>query len=115
AAAKHSNAGAERRERASEAVLSPIRRPQQNDPGCLHEEHAQVTVAALGHAPEDGSVAGRHLPRDEAKPRSCVERISRIISRNAWIAQRTPGVEPRKLLIRRERLNIFVWKATGFG
>jgi hypothetical protein len=38
-----------------EAVLRPVRRPQQNDPGCLHEEHAQVTVAALGEASEDGS------------------------------------------------------------
>jgi hypothetical protein len=39
-------------------VLRPVRRPQQNDPGCLHEEHAQVTVAALGDASEDGSVSG---------------------------------------------------------
>ena len=51
-----------------EAVLRPVRRPQQNDPGCLHEEHAQVTVAALGDAPEDGSVSGRHLLGDEAEP-----------------------------------------------
>jgi hypothetical protein len=36
----------------SEAVLRPVRRPQQNDPGCLHEECSQVTVAALGDAPE---------------------------------------------------------------
>src|SRR6516164_7300930 len=35
----------------SEAVLRPVRRPQQNDPGCLHEECSQVTVAALGDAP----------------------------------------------------------------
>src|SRR5262245_8775085 len=28
---------------------------QQNNPGCLYEEHAKVTVAALGDAPEDGS------------------------------------------------------------
>src|SRR6266566_4855692 len=51
-----------------EAVLRPVRRPQQNDPGCLHEEHAQVTVAALGDASEDGSVSGRHLLRDETEP-----------------------------------------------
>jgi hypothetical protein len=55
-------------EPAPEAVLRPARRPQQNDPGCLHEECAQVTVAALGDAPENGSVSGRHLLRDEADP-----------------------------------------------
>ena len=49
-----------------EAVLRPARRPQQNDPGCLHEEHTQVTVAALGDAPEDGAVSSRHLPWDKA-------------------------------------------------
>src|SRR6478735_7880590 len=52
----------------SEAVLRPVRRPQQNDPGCLHEECSQVTVAALGDAPENGSISGRHLLRDEAEP-----------------------------------------------
>ena len=41
---------------------------QQNNPGCLHEERAQVTVAALGDAPEDGSVSSRHLLRHEAEP-----------------------------------------------
>jgi hypothetical protein len=34
----------------------------------LHEECSQVTVAALGDAPEDGSISGRHLLRDEAEP-----------------------------------------------
>jgi hypothetical protein len=51
-----------------EAVFRPVRRPQQNDPGCLHEEHAQVTFTALGDASEDGPVSGRHLLRDEADP-----------------------------------------------
>src|SRR6266513_1486073 len=51
-----------------EAVLRPVRRPQQNDPGCLDEEHAQVAVAALGDAPEDGSVSRRQLLRDETNP-----------------------------------------------
>jgi hypothetical protein len=51
-----------------EAVLWPVRRSQQNDPGSLHEEHAQVTVAGLGYPSEDGSISGRHLLRDEAKP-----------------------------------------------
>src|SRR4029450_2356131 len=51
-----------------EAVLRPIRWSQQNDPGCLHEEHAKATVAALGDASEDGSVSGRHLLRAEPEP-----------------------------------------------
>jgi ABC-type uncharacterized transport system ATPase subunit len=55
-------------EPAPEAVLRPARRPQQNDPGCLHEECAQVTVTALGDAPGNGSVSGRHLLRDQADP-----------------------------------------------
>src|SRR6516164_6119180 len=52
----------------AETVLRPVHRPQQNDPGCLHEEHAQVTVAALGESPEDSSVPGRHLFGYEAEP-----------------------------------------------
>src|ERR1700758_4824146 len=55
-------------EPAPEPGLWPASRPQRNDPGCLHEEHAQITVAPLGDAPEDGSVSGRHLLRDEADP-----------------------------------------------
>ena len=39
----------------SEAMLRPVCRPQQNNPGCLHEERAQVTVAALGAALLAGS------------------------------------------------------------
>jgi len=30
-----------------EAVLRPACRPQQNDPGCLREEHAQVRPTSL--------------------------------------------------------------------
>jgi hypothetical protein len=51
-----------------EAVLRPACRPQQNDPGCLDEEHAQVAVATLGDAPEDSSVSGRHLFGHETDP-----------------------------------------------
>jgi hypothetical protein len=55
-------------EPAPEVVFRPVRRPSQNDPGCLHEEHPQVTVAVLGDAPEDRSVSGRHLFRNKAEP-----------------------------------------------
>jgi hypothetical protein len=34
----------------------------------LYEQHAQVPVATLGDAPENGSVSGRHLLWDEAEP-----------------------------------------------
>src|ERR1700740_3149967 len=51
----------------SKAVLRPVRRPHQNDPGCLDEEHAQIAVAALGEAPEDSPVSGRHLFGHEAE------------------------------------------------
>src|SRR6516164_11851442 len=57
----------------SKAVLRPVRRPHENDPGCLDEEHAQVAVAALGEPPEDSPVSSRHLFGHEAEP-------SRIIS-----------------------------------
>src|SRR4051794_35156011 len=46
----------------------PVRRPQQNNPGCLDEEHAQVAVAAFGDASEDSPVSGRHLFGHEAEP-----------------------------------------------
>src|SRR6201993_2591681 len=74
-----------------EAVLRPARRPQQNDASCLHEEHAQVTVAPLGDAPEDGSVSGRHLLRDEADPgrkisSSCECRATADRYLNGWTA-----------------------------
>src|SRR6476660_7249913 len=52
----------------SKAVLRPVRRPHQNDPGCLDEEHAQIAVAALGEAPEDSPVSSRHLFGHEAEP-----------------------------------------------
>ena len=54
----------------SEAVLGPVRWSYENNPGGLHEERSQISVAALGYAPEDGTVPGRHLIRDKAEP-SC--------------------------------------------
>src|SRR2546430_497413 len=52
----------------SKTVLRPVRRPQQNNPGCLDEEHAQVAVAAFGDASEDSPISGRHLFGHEAEP-----------------------------------------------
>jgi hypothetical protein len=52
----------------AETVLRPSRRPHQNDPSCLDEEHAQVAVAALGDVSEDSPVSGRHLFGHEAEP-----------------------------------------------
>ena len=57
----------------SKAVLRPVRRPYQNDPGCLNEEHAQVGVAALGDVSEDRSISGRHLFRHEAEPSRIID------------------------------------------
>jgi len=51
-----------------EAVLRPVGWPHQNDPGGSHEEHAQVTIAALGDAPEDSSISSRHLRGHEPDP-----------------------------------------------
>src|SRR4029077_163355 len=47
-----------------EAVLGQlVRRSRMTRAACM-----QVTVAPFGDAPEDGSVSGRHLLRDEADP-----------------------------------------------
>ena len=42
--------------------------PLEDDVGGLHEERAQVLVAALGDAAQLGAIAGRLLLRDEAEP-----------------------------------------------
>src|SRR3954454_9430099 len=36
-----------------------------NDPCCLHEQDAQVAIAALRYLAEDRAVPGRDLPRNE--------------------------------------------------
>ncbi len=51
-----------------EAVVGPVLGAHQDDPGTLDEERAQMPVAALRDAAEDGAVAGRHLPRHETEP-----------------------------------------------
>ena len=49
-------------------MFGPVLGSQKNDPGAPNEERAQIAVAALGDAPEDGAAAGRHLPGHKAEP-----------------------------------------------
>src|SRR5258706_9615878 len=53
-----------------EPVAFPALRSDQHHPGCLHEQDAQVTIAALGYLAEDGAVSGRDLPRHQPEPGS---------------------------------------------
>src|SRR5262245_60853650 len=50
-----------------EPIAFPVLRPDQYDPGCLNEEHPQVTIAAPRYAAEDGAIAGRDLLGNEAR------------------------------------------------
>ena len=40
----------------------------QHDPGRLHEQDAQVAIAALGYLAQDGAVPGGDLPGNESQP-----------------------------------------------
>src|SRR4029453_13337799 len=51
-----------------EPVALPALRPDQDDPGSLHEQHAQVAIAALGYLAKDRAVPRRDLPRDQPQP-----------------------------------------------
>jgi len=51
-------ASGRRLEPRAKAVLGPVFRSQQNDPGAPNEERAQVGIAALGDAPEDSINGG---------------------------------------------------------
>src|SRR5215831_9760564 len=51
-----------------EPVALPALRPDQHHPGRLHEQDAQVAIAALGYLAEDGAVSGRDLPRHQSEP-----------------------------------------------
>src|SRR5690349_5746566 len=48
-----------------ETMAFPDLRFDQHDPCCLHEQNAQVAIAALRYLAQDRAVSGRHLPRDE--------------------------------------------------
>ena len=52
----------------AEAVLGPVGWPQEDNPRRLHEEHAKIAVPTLGHASEDGAIAGRDLLWHETEP-----------------------------------------------
>src|ERR1700758_1272531 len=51
-----------------EAIALPTLDPDQHDPRGLHEQRAQVAIAAPGYLAEDRAVAGRYLLRHQSKP-----------------------------------------------
>src|ERR1700730_6929787 len=42
--------------------------PDQHDPGCLHEQRAQIAIAAPGYLAEDGTVSRRYLLWHQSEP-----------------------------------------------
>src|SRR6476619_90732 len=42
--------------------------PDQYDPGCLHEQRAQIAIAAPGYLAEDGTVSRRYLLWHQSEP-----------------------------------------------
>src|SRR4029453_1601025 len=66
-----------------EPVALPALRPDQDDPGSLHEQHAQVAIAALGYLAKDRAVPRGDLLRDKAQP-SC---------KVAALLERIPGAD----------------------
>jgi hypothetical protein len=52
----------------SKAVFCPICRSKQNNASALHEQRAQIAIAALCNAAEDRPISRRHLLRHEAEP-----------------------------------------------
>src|SRR5271169_3545428 len=50
------------------SVALPALRLDQYDPRCLHEQDAQVAIAAFGYPAEDRSASGRHLFGYKAQP-----------------------------------------------
>src|SRR6185295_12234959 len=53
--------------------------------GGLHEQHAQVAIAAFGYLAQDRAIPRRELPRDQPKP-SCEV---------AALVERIPGADRR--------------------
>src|SRR4029077_19919535 len=51
-----------------EPVALPALRPDQNNPGRLHEQNAQVAIATLRYPAQDGAVSGRCLLGNKAEP-----------------------------------------------
>src|SRR5882724_2679509 len=50
-------------------MLRPVCWSEQNNAGALHEERAQIAIAALSDAAEAGTITRGHLLRHQAKPR----------------------------------------------
>ena len=63
-----------------EPVALPALRLDQHDPCRLHEQDAQVAIAAFGYLAEDGAVTGRHLFRNKPEPGSKVAAFGEPIS-----------------------------------
>src|SRR6516225_8333116 len=51
-----------------EPIALPVLRPDQDNPGGLNEEGAQVAIAALRYLAKDRSVSGRELFGDKTQP-----------------------------------------------
>ena len=52
----------------SKAMSCPICRSEQDHTGALHEQRAQMAIAALANASKDRPIAGRHLFRHQPRP-----------------------------------------------
>ena len=50
------------------AVLCPVSRSEQNNASALHEQRAQIAIAALADAAEDRPIARRYLLRYQTEP-----------------------------------------------
>src|ERR1700722_16865321 len=50
-------------------MLRPVYWSEQNNAGALHEERAQIAIATLGDAAEDGTITRGHLLRHQTEPR----------------------------------------------
>src|SRR5215510_4173890 len=63
-----------------EPVALPTLRLDQDDPGGLNEQRAQVAIAALGYLAKDCAIPRRDLLRDKAQPSSEVAALVECIS-----------------------------------
>src|SRR5262249_57094449 len=63
-----------------EPVALPVLRSDQDDPGGLNEEDAQVAIAALGYLAKDRAVSRRELFGDKTQPGCEVAAVGECIS-----------------------------------
>src|SRR4029450_6620661 len=68
-----------------EPIAPPALRPDQDAPGGLNEQHAQVSIAAFGYLAKDRAIPRRDLLRDQPQP-------SREV---AALGKRIPGADRR--------------------